>query len=132
MYQGREHVARMYQTLVDKGFETVEWIIELREWFLPLWPLLSLLWASVFVTLFYLYVSPNVSPPTDTFGGTDIGLDKVCHMVAHAGLLALPLAIVPNKRLAWVIAWLAIEPRRVCRRPFRLSHAAITGRSSVA
>lgn len=99
---------RMYQTLVHKGFETVGMIVGLREWLRPLWPMFSLTWAVAMAALLYLYVSPNTPPPTEMIEGVDIGLDKVFHIIAHAGLLALPLAIVPNRRLAWFMASLAI------------------------
>ena len=68
----------------------------------------SVLWGAMMVTLFYLYVSPHTPPPTVMVEGSAVDLDKVCHMFAHACTIALPLAVVPYRRTAWVMGAVAI------------------------
>jgi hypothetical protein len=98
----------MYQAIVLKGGEAADVIAVVRNWSRPLWGMLSVLWGAMMVTLFYLYVSPHTAPPTIFAEGSAIDLDKVFHMVAHACTIALPLAVVPYRRLAWTMGAFAI------------------------
>ncbi len=98
----------MYQSIVLKSFQTVELIVGLRELFRSVWPAFALLWAVAMAALFYLYVSPHTPPSNDMIESMGLGVDKLCHIFAHASLLALPLALVPDRRLAWTMAGLAI------------------------
>jgi VanZ family protein len=82
-------------------------IVTLRDWARPLWPWLSALWLVVFVTLLLLYILPYAAPPT-AIAGIELSLDKVFHVLAHGSLMAMPLAIAPNRRLALVMAALVV------------------------
>jgi VanZ family protein len=82
-------------------------IIPLRDRARPMWPWFAVLWLVAFVTLFFLYVLPATAPPTAIFG-IELHLDKLFHALAHGSLVAVPLAIVPNRRLAAVMAVLAV------------------------
>ena len=98
----------MYQALVVRGANAQELIVFVRNWCRPLWGMLSLLWLAVLGTLFALYVSPSCAPPTAHFNGVEIDLDKFFHFLAHAGTIALPLAIVPHRWLAMTMVGIAI------------------------
>ena len=64
--------------------------------------MVAVLWAGAFFGLFYLYVSPHMAPPSLKIEGVaHFDFDKLYHLLTHAGLLALPLAIVPDRRIAW-------------------------------
>jgi len=82
-------------------------IVVLRDRARSVWPWFAALWLVAFVTLFFLYVLPVAAPPTAILG-IELDLDKLFHMLAHGSLMALPLAIVPNRRLAAVMVVLAI------------------------
>jgi VanZ family protein len=82
-------------------------VITLRDQARAVWPWFAALWVAAFVTLFFLYVLPAAAPPTSIFG-IELYLDKLFHALAHGSLMAMPLAIVPNRRLAAVMAVLAI------------------------
>ena len=82
-------------------------IVVLRDRARSVWPLFAALWLVAFVALFFLYVLPATAPPTAILG-VELHLDKLFHALAHGSLMAMPLAIVPNRRLAGVMAVLAI------------------------
>ena len=98
----------MYRSIVQKSFQTAELIVELRKLLQSLWPAFAVMWAMAMALLFYLYVSPHTPPSHAMIESLGIGMDKLCHVLVHAGLLAMPLALVPDKRLAWFMASLAI------------------------
>lgn len=80
-----------------------------RDQLTSVWPVMAALWTAAFLGLFYLYISPYTAPPTVKIDGIGhFDFDKLYHLMSHAGLLALPLAIMPNRRLAWVMGGLAI------------------------
>ena len=95
----------MYRSIVQKSFQTAELIVELRKLLQSLWPAFAVMWAMAMALLFYLYVSPHTPPSHVMIESMGIGMDKLCHFFVHAGLLAMPLALVPDKRLAWFMAW---------------------------
>lgn len=82
-------------------------IVALRDWARSRWPWFFALWLAAFVILFLLYVLPGAAPPT-AIAGIELDLDKFVHALAHGSLMAMPLAIAPNRRLALVMAALAI------------------------
>jgi VanZ family protein len=82
-------------------------IVTLRDRARSVWPWFAALWLVAFVTLFFLYVLPAAAPPTTIFG-IELYLDKLFHALAHGSLTAIPLAIVPNRRLAAVMVVLAV------------------------
>lgn len=90
----------MYQALAVRGINALEFVAFARNWCRPLWTVLTVLWFAVMVTLFVTYISPNGQPPTASFHGLQFDLDKLFHVLAHAGSIALPLAIVPRRWLA--------------------------------
>jgi VanZ family protein len=90
-----------------RGYKSLELIVALRDWARSLWPWFTALWALAYVTLFCLYVLPGAAPPTAIYG-FELALDKSFHMLAHGSLMAMPLAIVPNRRLVVVMVVLAI------------------------
>jgi len=98
----------MYQALAVRGISALEFVVVVRAWCRPLWGMLTVLWVAVMVTLFLVYISPTGTPPTATFHGLQIDLDKMFHVVAHAGSIALPLAVVPRKWLAMTLVAIAI------------------------
>ena len=98
----------MYNALAVRGTGALEFVVFAREWSRPLWGMLTILWMVAMVILFFTYISPNGMPPTATFNGLEFNLDKVFHVVIHAGTIALPLAIVPRRGLAWTMAGIAI------------------------
>jgi len=97
----------MQHVLAAPKSKTVARIIAWRDRGRSLWPWFSALWLAAFVALFFLYISPDTAPPT-AIAGIELNLDKLFHALAHCTLMAVPLAIVPNRRLALVMATLVI------------------------
>jgi VanZ family protein len=109
MYAGRGHVAGRSMIAVHRpsGFETN--VALFRDLLVSIWPAMAALWAIALLGLFYLYVAPTMAPPTVRIEGVaELDFDKLYHLLSHASLLALPLAIVPNRRIAWTMGALAI------------------------
>lgn len=97
----------MQRVSAARRYKAVALIVTWRDWGRSLWPWFSMLWLVAFVTLFFLYVLPGAAPPT-SIAGVELNLDKFFHALAHGSLMAMPLAIVPNGRLALAMAVLAI------------------------
>jgi VanZ family protein len=84
-------------------------VVAVRDQMSAIWPVMVVLWAAAFVALFYLYVSPFTAPPTLKIKGVaELDFDKLYHLLSHAALLALPLAFVPDRRIAWTMGAIAI------------------------
>lgn len=92
---------------IRRTSRAVALIIALRNWGRSLWRWFAVLWLAAFVSLFFLYVLPGAAPPT-AIAGVELDLDKLFHALAHGSLMAMPLAIVPDRRLAMLMAALAI------------------------
>lgn len=90
-----------------RKFKAIALIVAWRDRGRALWPWFSGLWLAAFVALFFLYVLPGAAPPT-SIAGVELDLDKLFHAVAHGSLMAMPIAIVPDNRLALAMAVLAI------------------------
>jgi VanZ family protein len=97
----------MQRVSVDTRYKTIALIVAWRDKCRSLWPWFTALWVAAFVTLFFLYVLPGAAPPTG-IAGIELGMDKLFHALAHGSLMAMPIAIVPNNRLAFAMAVLAI------------------------
>lgn len=109
MYAGRARVAGRSLVAVQSASGVAANLALFRDLLVSIWPVMTALWAAAFVSLFYLYVSPAMAPPTFKIQGVaDFDFDKLYHLLSHAGLLALPLALVPNRRIAWTMGALAI------------------------
>ena len=98
----------MYHALAVRGGDTLDVIAAVRNWSRPLWGLFVVLWLAVMMTLCVLYVSPTGSPPTTRIYGLNVDLDKIFHVIAHAGTIGLPLACVPHRRIAWSMVAIAV------------------------
>jgi len=112
MYAGRDSLAS--RSLVaarpaSSATGLIASIAALRDHLGAVWPMVAVLWGGAFFGLLYLYVAPTMAPPTLKIEGVaHFDFDKLYHLVSHAGLLALPLAVVPNRRIAWTMGALAI------------------------
>jgi VanZ family protein len=97
----------MRRVPVARRFNAATLIVSLRDWARPLWPWFSALWLVVLVTLLLLYILPCAAPPT-SIAGIELSLDKVFHVLAHGSLMAMALVIAPDRRVALVMATLAV------------------------
>jgi VanZ family protein len=98
----------MYQALAVRGGDTLDLIVVVRNWCRALWSLFVVLWLAVLAALFMMYISPVATPPTTKIPGFNVEVDKVFHIVAHAGTIALPLVCVEWRWLAWIMVAVAV------------------------
>jgi VanZ family protein len=112
MYAGRDSLASRSLAAARPGPTATGFtaaIAALRDRLGAVWPMVAAMWVGAFFGLLYLYVSPEMAPPTLKIEGVaHFDFDKLYHLLSHAGLLAVPIAVVPNRHVAWTMGALAI------------------------
>ena len=94
----------MHPDLSVESFVVTRLLVEVCSTIRTFGVLVPLAWSGALTFLFYLYVAPPVALPIHSVGG----LDKILHAIAHAVMVAIPLALVANRRLKAIMITLAI------------------------